>query len=109
MYWIHLSDTVPRARKEYHCDICATRIERGEVHVARRGILEEHLVTMRMHLECEELSSNWTEDEWECHLPGDVKRPASNSLVEDEFDKSIRASVPELKSRYEVVAEEKVG
>lgn len=75
MSWTWLSDTTPKAQKAYRCIICATRIEVGEVHVARRGIGDYGPETTRMHTECEELTQEWKWDDWECHSPGDVERP----------------------------------
>lgn len=73
--WIHLSDTTPVAHKDYWCIICSELIPKGEKHTARRGISDNIPLTFRMHFECDEKSSTWTQDDWECHMPGDCKRP----------------------------------
>lgn len=82
MSWVHLSDTKPKAQKQYDCCICDEVIERGEKHVARRGAGEGQIVTMRMHFDCEECSKTWDIMEWECHLPGDCTRQEVREALE---------------------------
>jgi hypothetical protein len=88
MSWTHLSDTTPKARKQYRCDICNEIIEVGEDHVARRGAGEGRIVTMRMHLDCEEFSKAWDQMDWECHCPGDCTRQE----VRDSLARKLNAS-----------------
>lgn len=54
MSWVHTSDTFPRARKQYRCRGCYEPIEKGEVHLARRGFDCDGPLTTRWHKECEE-------------------------------------------------------
>lgn len=67
MSWTHLSDTTPKARKDYRCYLCGLPIPKGTVHDARRGIDDDGALTCRMHLDCVKLTAGWREDEWECH------------------------------------------
>ena len=66
MSWTHLSDTEPRARREYRCCLCGLRIRQNARHVARRGVLDDKPVTTRMHAVCEDAASEWEEEGWEC-------------------------------------------
>jgi hypothetical protein len=67
MSWTWLSDTKPRARKQYHCDLCGRAIEHGQEHVARRGIGDDGPVTLRMHIICCEITKlyQWTDFDFE--------------------------------------------
>lgn len=75
MSWVHFSDTTPKARKRHYCEVCGQDILIGETHVARSGAYDGKPRTVRMHFECEELSSRWDQQDWECHSPGDAERP----------------------------------
>jgi len=63
------------ARKRYRCWFCNQTIEVGERHLKRVGADEDGIWTMRMHPECEAATSNWDQDDYECHEPGEFKRP----------------------------------
>lgn len=63
----HLSDTTPKARRNYLCYLCGRMILKGEVHVARRGIDIDGPYTCRMHPGCEQETKTWTEFDWEIH------------------------------------------
>jgi hypothetical protein len=65
MCWKHLSDTMPKARKPHCCHLCGLPIAVGQVHVARRGVFEGGTITQRMHTDCEEVTHDWREDDWE--------------------------------------------
>ncbi len=75
MGWEHLSDTTPRARKTYRCFLCGEAIEIGEVHVRRSGVMDNDLISTRMHTECEAATTDWDETDWECTSEGDMDRP----------------------------------
>ena len=75
MSWVYLSDSQPKARKRYRCCLCNYHIEMGEKHTARRGIGDDGPVTFRMHDECIEQTEDWTDEEWEYTLPGDMPPP----------------------------------
>jgi hypothetical protein len=59
MSWPHLSDTTPKARKQYRCDICNEVIEVGEMHVARRGIRWNGSATVRAIAHVKRFGMNW--------------------------------------------------
>lgn len=80
MSWTHFRDTTHKARKRHWCLVCNEAIEVGEVYAARTGV-EDVVYTFRMHLECKELSSDWDQEDWECHSPGDVERPKAKAEV----------------------------
>lgn len=84
MSWTHVEDTTPKARKDYRCLICDEIIPIGEKHTKRMGFTEDGPDSFRMHLECDEMASSWSSDEWECHGPGDVPRPSPLPTVEAE-------------------------
>jgi len=65
MSWIHLSDTLPKARKQYRCELCGVEIPKGMEHVARRGIGDDGPITFRMHKPCEVVTRDWDESDWE--------------------------------------------
>lgn len=69
MSWTHLSDTKPKARKRYNCELCGQPIEPGQQHVARRGVCDGDMVTARMHIYCESVTrvENWNSADWECY------------------------------------------
>ena len=67
MSWQYLDQTEPKARKDYCCSLCALTIPKGTVHVKRVGISEGEWVNMRMHPDCEVLTRDWDEMDWECH------------------------------------------
>lgn len=74
MSWTHLSDTKPKARKDYRCLLCELPIPKGTVHVARRGIDDSGLCTTRMHTACELVSKDWGIEEWENQDPYEFRR-----------------------------------
>lgn len=65
MCWTHLSDTKPKARKKHVCYLCGYFIQQGEVYDNRVGVFDGDIVTQRMHLECEEVTRNWKQEDWE--------------------------------------------
>jgi len=69
MSWLHLGDTQPKARKRHICYMCWRPIEPGTAHVARGRIVDDGPVTSRMHLRCEQITSDerWDDGDWECH------------------------------------------
>ena len=52
-----LKETKPIARKEHICNLCYGKIEKGEKYVSL-SILDGDIYTFKMHLECEEVSSD---------------------------------------------------
>jgi hypothetical protein len=64
-----------KARKRHRCIVCDSLIESGETQVTRVGIQSgEGFLTMHMHPECEEFSTDWTDDDWESYMPGSCTR-----------------------------------
>ncbi len=71
-----LSDYVCQAAKGYRCWYCNEKIEIGEKHGYRTGIMEGDFWTMRFHPECDAFAQeHWEYDEWEIHDPGEFRRP----------------------------------
>lgn len=62
-------------RKDYSCEWCATKIPKGEKHLARAYRFEGDFISGRMHLDCEEAMdrSAWdlVSEGW---MPGEQKR-----------------------------------
>ena len=65
----YLSETKPRARKAHYCILCGELIPQGMRHVARVGKGDGSVYTVRMHEECEALTQEWDESEWEYSEP----------------------------------------
>ena len=66
MGWTHLSDTRPKARKGHVCALCGLPIAVGQEHIARRGVNDGEMMTVRMHTDCELVTHDWDQDDWEC-------------------------------------------
>ncbi len=79
MSWTHLSDTMPKARKEHRCILCERIIPKGTVHVARRGIGDNGPCTTRMHTACELITRDWDWYEWENQDPFEFRRELSEA------------------------------
>ncbi len=69
-------------RKRHSCNVCDGFIERGEQAVTRSGVDSDGFVRMYMHIECEEYSSDWDDQDWECFSMG-----VSRKEVLEEFAK----------------------
>ena len=65
--WTHLNDSFPLGRKDYWCYLCGRKIPAGERHLKRSGIGEDGPDSVRMHILCEQHTTDWTIDEWEGH------------------------------------------
>lgn len=74
MSWTVLSSNKRiKVRKPHRCDICNTVIPKGGEAITRSGVEHgEGYHRMYLHPECEEHSSKWDYDDWECHCPGDI-------------------------------------
>lgn len=68
MGWTHFSDTKPKARKAHVCELCGLSIAVGQEHVARRGVNDGEIMTLRMHPDCERVTQDWHQDDWECGM-----------------------------------------
>jgi len=64
MSWTHISDTKPKARRDYRCELCGLTIPKGIVHVKRVGA-DGELISFRMHVQCDEATRKWSFEEWE--------------------------------------------
>ncbi len=78
MSYREISTSRPKAQKEYGCEWCGQRIEKGEVHFQRSYHWEGEFTNGRMHLECEAEMNKAPRDEIaEGWIPGDFGRPPS--------------------------------
>lgn len=67
MYWVHLNESEPIARKDHICDLCGLKIHKGEKHVSRSGVGDNGIVRMHMHPRCEAITKDWKDDDWLYH------------------------------------------
>ena len=74
MSWTCLDEVTVKARKEHQCFCCGGSILKGETYIRRTGV-DDGIMTMKMHPECEKATSNWTADEWESFWEGELERP----------------------------------
>lgn len=74
MSWTHIEDTTPKARHKYICLLCSRFIDKGEKHIKRFGFTEEGKESIRMHFDCEKLTWDWDEADWECGEPEEFRR-----------------------------------
>ena len=63
------------AHKRHQCYFCGERIEKGERHHYRTGADGGDFWSIRAHLECDEATRDWDEDDYLSHYTGDMKRP----------------------------------
>ena len=70
MYEI-ISETRPKARKQYNCIWCPEKIQKGEVHFHEVSKYDGEFQDHRWHLECEKAAQAWfresRETEFEPH------------------------------------------
>lgn len=69
MSWIYIEDKSPQARKPHTCFLCEYDISAGSKYIRRTGTSDGSLLTFAMHLECEDLTKDWDEDDWLYHEP----------------------------------------
>ena len=75
MSWMHLDDTIRKARKRWVCELCGQSITAGSNYVSRHGIYDGEFVNQSMHVECEALTQDWDIHDWECHMIGSGEWP----------------------------------
>ena len=75
MSWIFLRQSEVKARKEHKCLCCGEEILVGEKYIERVGTDEKDIISMKMHKECENESSRWDDDDWECFDRYSMDRP----------------------------------
>jgi hypothetical protein len=69
-----LSDKTVKARKSYKCELCALPINQGESHYAQRMIWEGQACTWRAHTDCNELTKDWHQDDYEYNDPHEFRK-----------------------------------
>lgn len=74
MSWTFLEEITVKARKEHSCFCCGETILKGTKYVKRTGV-DDEIMTMKMHPECEKATSKLSPDEWESFSEGELERP----------------------------------
>ena len=64
MGYVLFSSKTVVARTDHECCLCGLVIAKGESHYTQRGVFEEMIQTIHAHLECQEVTSAWTDDDW---------------------------------------------
>lgn len=67
MSWTHILETTPVARKGHHCYLCGNTIEAGTRYIRRVGIGDGGFGVAKMHPDCESLTKDWDDFDWEAH------------------------------------------
>lgn len=68
--WRHFSDRTVKTRKEHECLLCGQVIQPFTQAVRRRGSMDGKLQSFMMHMDCEEVASDWDEQDWIMNDPG---------------------------------------
>jgi len=74
MSYVFFSETQPKARKDYWCQLCERVIPKGSIHTASRGVGDDGPQTYRAHTECMALTRKWSYDDWECQDVSEFRR-----------------------------------
>lgn len=69
-----VQSSTPKARKEHRCYFCNEAILPGEKYHYRTGKNSDGFWTIHTHFECNEATSDWTDDDYECFSGGYLKR-----------------------------------
>lgn len=69
------SDKIVKTRNKHECRVCGEIAPAGENMVRRSGFDCDGPWTIHMHQECEKLTEDWDDGDWESICPGDVERP----------------------------------
>jgi len=75
MSWVHIRDSIRRARKPHVCLLCLESIPIGEKYISRFGYSDRKPYGMDMHFECERETWAWDDMDWETAEPGFIDRP----------------------------------
>lgn len=76
--------TIKNTRKVHSCDLCGRRIERGSPAISRTFADGGQAATFYMHLECSAYAdATFSNEDWEWHSPGDIKRDEAIAWLED--------------------------
>lgn len=77
MSFREISETWPKARKEYQCVWCGEKILIGEIHCYRAYTMEGQFQRDRMHKECQsDMVKACTEEPGFSWSPGEFQRPS---------------------------------
>ena len=68
--WPHISESVHKSRRDRLCCLCSCPIRAGRTYVKRFGFNDGEAVSMAMHPECEAMTREWDEMDWETFSPG---------------------------------------
>lgn len=63
-----------RARKQHRCFLCGEPICQNSEYDRRTGVERGEILTMAMHPECNEASSDWDDADWETFERGSLCR-----------------------------------
>ncbi len=92
----HVNDSKPRGRTAHRCYLCGKQIARGSRHVKRFGYESSGPVSFRMHGKCDDLTSDWYDDEWSSERDFRTEELATNfRCCLREFYPSLFAESPE--------------
>lgn len=80
-----LSESNPVSRKSYACSLCGLPIQIGEKYFRQNAIFDGKMETYTDHLECREVTDDWTIDDWES--PADPEMFREHCLVEYRAEK----------------------
>lgn len=75
MGWTHLRDELGRSRKVRVCQLCGRKIQPATRRVKRYGVYEGKFETSHMHVECEAMTHDWDQTDWDTHVTGDGEWP----------------------------------
>lgn len=70
-----LSNQTVKCRKKHQCRYCGQRLNIGETAIARSGADNDGMWRIYFHPECEPLTHEWDQVDWETISPGEYKRP----------------------------------
>lgn len=65
------------ARKNHRCYFCGQLIFAKQLHESRSGVSDGELWRLHAHIECDEATKDWRDDDYECFSPGTMPRPDS--------------------------------
>lgn len=63
--WTHLEDKKQKARKLHRCCLCGLEIAIGVEYIRRTGSDGGDMHRMKMHVECEAVTRDWDDSDWE--------------------------------------------
>lgn len=79
MSWSHVEDRTVKIRKVQICLLCNEKSQPGERMIKRFGFGDDGPGSFYMHPECEALTDDWDEIDWEtCDGQMERQRPSSH-------------------------------